>query len=987
MRIKLIFASFLLCFLSELFSQEIPMPVYERFITHIDSLILNQTKESFSLAHEQLHSYKSSPQFAHLNCNEKSNIAYKIGISLYYLRRNKEALLYLEDSSFLSMPDCNLISAEEFLKTHRIVSRLYLNQNNPVRRESHLKKAFQYIPEIKNPDSIILAGMYTEYAKIYREKSDYDKAIILLEESVRLHSNTSTKYLRNKANAHAELGRLYRIKGQLNKAQQELTTAIEYYKAAGVSKNKRLIAKTYGTLSQNARDQKKYDLAFNYLDSSNHFVHSADKPLLDLSRRNQQLLAHLYHNTGQCKKAEKIYQDILSEDLEKKSLKADDLSLAYSYENLADEYYDLSEFSKALKCYNKSISLLIPTSPETKQSDTPIIKDQLILDKASLLRIITLKSTLLHTLSRNDEQDTVLLTSLHQHLKVADSLIIDLRKSYKSDGSKYHLIKEFQSIYEKGISSSLRLHGLKKNSAYLKSAYYFASSYKNAVLHELIQNSATNKSIFIPDSLRFMRDQLERKMNALEKNLHAAILRDHHSTDSLRQESVSLSNQIDHVSDELRQNYPEAFVLYDFKNNADQLDKTQTNLTDSSAILEYFIGTQKLYIIYIDKQNIHIEESPMDTTMLDAIQEMHRAISNLEFYKSNPKIVKEIIEKNSAYLYNKLIRPVKLHLERNKITRIAIIPDDQLHYIPFETLCSESEEGGKENDVLLKQYAISYLASSNNSFEKKLRVCKSLEKCFAGFATSYDSSTLSDIQDLNLAAQNHDSDLSNNRNSASRLPFTIAEIEQVNSLFKGDIWLNSNATRQNFINESEGYQIIHIAAHAFVNEEKPYLSALVFNKEKNTRENILLSSEIKRMNFCADLITLSACNTGRGKLEYGEGMMSLGRSFHEAGAPSVLFSLWNVADESTAMLMSKFYKNIQEGFPKDIALQQAKLEFLSEVSPSQRLPFYWAPFIVSGNVDPILLKPSPKSDHIKYIPGFLLILLFIVLGYRLISTT
>jgi len=105
------------------------------------------------------------------------------------------------------------------------------------------------------------------------------------------------------------------------------------------------------------------------------------------------------------------------------------------------------------------------------------------------------------------------------------------------------------------------------------------------------------------------------------------------------------------------------------------------------------------------------------------------------------------------------------------------------------------------------------------------------------------------------------------------------------------------------------------------------------------------------------MVVLSACNTAFGKLQEGEGPMTLARAFHYAGIPSVVASLWSIPDNSTATIMELFYQELNKGLDKDVALQQAKLAYLQNddiSSPATRMPVHWAPTVVIGNINPVV---------------------------------
>ncbi|MDQ4141858.1 MAG: CHAT domain-containing protein, partial [Bacteroidota bacterium] len=172
-------------------------------------------------------------------------------------------------------------------------------------------------------------------------------------------------------------------------------------------------------------------------------------------------------------------------------------------------------------------------------------------------------------------------------------------------------------------------------------------------------------------------------------------------------------------------------------------------------------------------------------------------------------------------------------------------------------------------------------------------------------------------------------------------------------LFKGKgavarVYLHHQAREDQFKKEEvSSYNYIHLATHGFVNEKYPELSGLLFSQESSNREDgILYTGEIYNLRLKAELVTLSACETGLGKLAQGEGVIGLTRALLYAGAKNILVSLWKVYDGSTADLMEYFYRELLSGKDKATALQLAKRKMIRKSKYNQ--PYYWAPFILIG---------------------------------------
>jgi CHAT domain-containing protein len=186
------------------------------------------------------------------------------------------------------------------------------------------------------------------------------------------------------------------------------------------------------------------------------------------------------------------------------------------------------------------------------------------------------------------------------------------------------------------------------------------------------------------------------------------------------------------------------------------------------------------------------------------------------------------------------------------------------------------------------------------------------------------------------------------------LPGTRDEVERVARLFddgpdKTGVCIRSgaHATKSEFAKIASGertYRYLHIATHGLVDAEKPQLSGLLFSPGEHN-DPFLHTFEIFNAHLPCELVVLSACQTGLGRLLGGEGLIGLTRAFNYAGCPRVCVSLWNVVDMSTPALMESFYRRLLDGSSPALALREAQLQMLNDEWPH---PYFWAPFIISG---------------------------------------
>jgi CHAT domain-containing protein len=193
-------------------------------------------------------------------------------------------------------------------------------------------------------------------------------------------------------------------------------------------------------------------------------------------------------------------------------------------------------------------------------------------------------------------------------------------------------------------------------------------------------------------------------------------------------------------------------------------------------------------------------------------------------------------------------------------------------------------------------------------------------------------------------------------NTIASLPATEAEIEQIAQVFdqngkRAKAYLYNKAAEDALkSNTLQKHRFIHIATHGFVNEDQPDLSGLLFYPDTASAEDhILYTGEIYSLPLQADLVVLSACETGLGENVKGEGLLGLSRAFLYAGARNLMVSLWKVQDQATSDLMVDFYRQYwqNESLPYSAPLHQAKLNMIQ--SKQFNHPYYWSAFVLIGD--------------------------------------
>ncbi len=210
------------------------------------------------------------------------------------------------------------------------------------------------------------------------------------------------------------------------------------------------------------------------------------------------------------------------------------------------------------------------------------------------------------------------------------------------------------------------------------------------------------------------------------------------------------------------------------------------------------------------------------------------------------------------------------------------------------------------------------------------------------------------------------------RGSLMPLKWAAKELEYISSYFNSKLFSGKEATEKRFKDESPNYKILHIATHANVQDDRPMFSRIYFTDDQDSLEDAALHTfELYNIPLKAELAVLSACNTGYGKTVQGEGVLNLARGFTYAGCPSVVMSLWNANDRTTAELMKHFYKHLANGENKAVALHKAKLDYLKQADAIKAHPYFWGQFVATGDMRPV----AEKSIWWVWVVGVVVVLL------------
>jgi len=536
-------------------------------------------------------------------------------------------------------------------------------------------------------------------------------------------------------------------------------------------------------------------------------------------------------------------------------------------------------------------------------------------------------------------------------LSVADSLVNNWNSEALSISEKLSVFQHSISIYQLGLEACLMASNHSGDSTTLhEDAFDFLQKTKSAVLKDHLSRLVSKKSLLIPEEILKKEQSIKDDITYYRSKLKQLKQGDSTQSYSLKDHLFKLERQQDSLQINLQKIYP-AYYNTDRDDFNISLGELQQTLSEDEAVIEYVLHQNYQGVVLLTKDSNQIFQLKGVDNLSNLITSLNRAIKSQKVaaFENNNEMI------NSSYqLFQTLILPLQETLQKHHIKKLFIVPDRELQYLPFEVLISsmpkEEVINYRELDYLINDYTINYQYSTSLAF-RKFKKDRKNNSSFAGFAPSFEE------------IEEEVSEQIVTRGNAVPLKWNTDEVHKIREQVRGEVFTKRMATEKNFKEKAGQSGIIHLATHAFVDEADPMNSQIVLAHDNDTlQDGILHAFEIYNMELNADLVTLSACNTGYGQLQEGEGTMSLARAFSYAGVPSVVMSHWEVDDKVTSELMILFYKNLKEGMKKDQALRQAKLQLMAENDPAVSNPYYWGAFVVIGDMSPI----SSQSNYLWY---------------------
>jgi CHAT domain-containing protein/predicted negative regulator of RcsB-dependent stress response len=823
------------------------------------------------------------------------------------ISENKKAL----DSLDKALPICTTINSQVGLgNVYFLKGIIFFTTKDNANAIKMYDKALFFFEKAAKPLPRSLGNVCFFMALIHSRTGDNEKALNKFFKALSLF---------RKVTDHMSIGNVYHGIGGIYLKTGDYLRALEMYEEA-----QKFYSKAGHILGEANVYLKKGTIYF-YIGRNTNAFEMYEKALqLFREKNNIRGQANVYIEMGEIFSSSNNYTSALEKY--RKALfffkKAEDrLGQGNVHLKTGDVYYYKKEYARALEMYNKALLFFESVGDIESESYT-------LHGKAKLLA----KS------GKKKEALQLFVKGIANLEKVrSQTSFSEMKKTF---------MQKVYNQYEETVMFML-------DNRYDEMGLKYAESMRSRVFLDRMAEGLVKLEKGLTTDLKEKRDKLVAKLSQLGGDISNIKGEEKENKRRLLQEQyLKIQNQFEELLVNIRLNNPlYAAVRYPEPVSVKELQKNVLQKEDF--IIRYFAVRDNIYVFLVSKNEFKTVKLKAGAKEIEKLVAQHM----LSIEEKNTKGVKGY----GSLLYRKLVKPLEPAIKKRK--RIIIIPDGNLARIPFESLVIGSKSD-KKPVYLLERYRVKYIQSASIlAILRKHYRRNSLTKHFIGFGDPvyiYPGAKAGKPALETAAALQPEETGSILRSryrkeggTFIRLKASGEEIEAIADLFKNQsqksvVYLQEQANETNAKSPAvKAFDYIHFACHAISGDSFQTLVLSRLPPSQSTEDGFFTLNEIMNCDYHAKLVVLSACRTGKGKLERGEGVTGLTRAVMYAGTPAVVASLWNVHDEATKELMVRFYKYmLDNGLAKEDALRQAKLDLIK--GKKYASPFFWSAFVMYG---------------------------------------
>lgn len=733
------------------------------------------------------------------------------------------------------------------------------------------------------------AYLYLSY--VYYSVGDFQQALTSAETGEQLVVNTNDRPLLTKL-LHEKANALNQLE-QYRAARQVAEQAVLLSKRDGYPA---LIARTYQLLGTIAQNQHQLPAALQYYKRAFDIAESTQ----DVTAPNYAVsLGMLYDQLGRYNQAIPYFRYGVD-----KNTNAYAKAFALSMLGRVDRHK--KAYSRALQYYQRGLMMLPLGFRNPTVTSLPSAKSIRQADQKDYLLTLTQDKADTWLDSAKASMNRQCLGYALETYKVADQMIDYMRWEHTGEQSKLYWREKTRGLYERAIETCYRLGDVEQ-------AFRFFEKSRAVMLADKLNELGARQQL---SPAQIKQEKALREAISEQQNKFADVPPDNGAYGSIQQALLLKQDRLEAFIKQLEQSNP-AYYRYKYDNSIPSLKKLQGYLgARGASFVTYFVGDSALYLLSVtggQRQLVRLRQPVGDYKQ--TVKAFMALLTNPDAL--NRKAGFDRFLRLGHNLYDQLLAP--LHLPSGG--RLIVSPDRFL--VPFDALSRSADKPA----YLVKNYAFDYVYSARLLLKRDIDPTPGvLVRSFLGVAPVSFAASLGQVS----------------LPGSDKALLTIGERFSRPTLFTG-----KDATRRAFLAGAANARIIHLFTHAVADstEREP----LLYFADSTLRLSELGDGDLLN----ARLAVLGACKTGVGVDQVGEGVFSLARGFASLGVPSVVSTLWSVQDQATYTLSNLFYQYLDEGLPKDLALQRAKQDWLNAAQGTDQLPNAWAGMIILGDAEPL----------------------------------
>lgn len=759
----------------------------------------------------------------------------------------------------------------------------------------------------------------------YRNMGDYYKTLDYFQRNYQIiRDNYPLDQEVNYAHTYNNLAAVYHDLGQNEKCLEYLFKSLNVWKTLypGPVKEKMIFYPPYMNLGETLINLNRFDEAKNYLDSALLALPAATSSL-GREAAVHALLARYWAEKNNEGKSGLEFDLSLAKHIVA-GASGGELAPVYLLYGKMKARFGHSD--RAIELYDEGLKTVCIPQPGVDRWGNPLMDG--IRDKGKAFDLLTAKGAALMALG-----DSVNNLRAYNSFLLAFELQDALRANFQAEGSKIIQSSTAYPSYEKAIVVALGLYRSTGDRSYFDQAFTLSERCKSMVLLEGVSAKKAMSYAGVPDSLVQREQSIDIEIAYYERKFQEAQGRnDSALTKQMGDEVFNRKQEKTKLYSYMKAQYPDYYRLRYQYSISKPTEVRAEGIPGDGVLIEYFLGDSTLIIFGMRRDADTVVVKKIGPAFQDRLLKFRGYLAGFDVSRK----AWEHYAHEGHELYQELIGPVRPFLRG---TRLTIIPDGVLGYLSFESLLTKPVDSGKGQiykklPYLLHDFAVSYDYSATLFTEKRKNSKPRDQYSYLVMAPEFGE-------------------------GLAPLPGAASFAQEAGQRFAHCTSLHgASATKENFLAEAPTHDVIHLATHALIDDGQPLYSRFVFSSRKpdgTLTNDSLFTFELYGMSLKARLAILDGCSTGDGKLARGEGVMSLARAFSYVGCPSIVMTLWEESDNrSTPIIMSGFFDNLAEGLPLDVAMQRAKIKFLSEVETSSSAhPSLWSELVVIGETSPV----------------------------------